>query len=159
MNFKKEYIRFSGHEILNYFLFMFLYLFIIAGLISLVFGNSGLFHPEGLALIFIVVVLTLIPFYYNKKGVLTITGFENKDEILTVINEGLNRHGLIEKGMEDSAVLYDKKTKLGRLFSFCLLDKVKIVTGLNEVKVYSLKRILNAVEYEVRRKKGLLPSN
>ncbi len=158
MNFEKQYFRFSLKEVLYFILFMFVFIGIVVSITSLLFGGSDIFTLSGLTYVVIGSMVTLIPFFYNKKGVLNISDFSDVGEVLDIIDKGMKRRGLIVVSENKGIVYYDKRTKLGRLLSRFFLEKAKVVRGEDEIKVYSIRKLLTGIEYEVKRVKGLLPA-
>ena len=158
MNFEKQYFRFSLKEVSYFVLFILVFLGTIGILSSILFGGSDVFTLSGLTGLIIISTSMLIPYFYNKKGVLHISDFSNAVEVLDIIDKGLKRRGLIVMSEDDGIVSYDKKTKSGRLLSHFFLEKAKVVRGEDEIKVYSIRKLLTGIEYEVKRVKGLLPA-
>jgi hypothetical protein len=152
MKIEKEFSKVAVSDAMMYFLLTFMF-YVLAMLVLLIVykGNISSFKETAVVWAFFPILWTWMHIWINRKGVMTISGFENIPTLIKVIEAGANKFDFLVIERTDITINFDHKYKWIRFLNIFLRETLKVAIGNDTVLVFGKKNALTRIESDIRK--------
>lgn len=152
MKIEKKFSKVAVPDAMMYFLLTFMF-YVLAMLVLLIVykGKFSSFKETAVVWALFPIMWTWVHVWINRKGVMTISDFENKPTLIKTIESGANKFDFRVVERTETTINFDHKYRWVRFLNIFLRETLKVTIGNDTVLVFGKKNALNRIESEVRK--------